>query len=70
MRAARCPLLPVCCACYMVSTVTGLLCVLPAEPCVYRDVLLSQIGRLKAMVQRSQGEFASIVSAVNDMTIS
>jgi hypothetical protein len=35
-----------------------------------RDVLLSQISRLKAMLQRSQGEFASIVSAVNDMTTS
>ncbi len=33
-----------------------------------RDVLLSQISRLKAMLQRSQGEFAAIVSAVNDIS--
>ncbi len=33
-----------------------------------RDVLLSQISRLKSMLQRSQGEFAAIVSAVNDIS--
>jgi hypothetical protein len=33
-----------------------------------RDVLLSQIARLKAMLQRSQGEFAAIVTACNDIS--